>query len=206
MLALVLTWTLVSPVAAEESPEAGSAETEILAVDELVPPLESEVLDTTVDPAVWGRFDSSEPSIVAPELTRAVGGAVAGNDALDGESSYDPDSSELLVQDEFSNTYANPDGSRTTELSNAPLNARDEGVWVPVSTLVERQADASWSTGEHPLDPTFAATADAEDAFSISRGGYEIGFTLVGADSSSVELPAATRFATTTDQIVYEEV
>ena len=59
LLALVLTWTLVSPVAAEETPEAGSAETGILAVDDLVPPLESEVLDTTVEPAVWGRFDSS---------------------------------------------------------------------------------------------------------------------------------------------------
>ena len=64
VLAVVLTVTVVSPVAAEETPEAESPSTAILDVADVVAPLESEALDTTAEPAVWGRFDASEPALL----------------------------------------------------------------------------------------------------------------------------------------------
>ncbi|MGD9713340.1 MAG: hypothetical protein AB7V46_14910, partial [Thermomicrobiales bacterium] len=118
-----------------------------------------------------------------------------------------PSESELVQRREFQNVYENPDGTFTTQVGAEPLNARDEqGKWVAVSTDLDEQPDGSWSTEEHPFDPAFAATADDPELLTISRGGYDVVFSLVGAAGSPVHRLAENPRRDVPDRLRYDDV
>ncbi|MEU9438239.1 DNRLRE domain-containing protein [Streptomyces sp. NPDC048252] len=63
------------------------------------------------------------------------------------------------LTDEFSTTYADPDGSFTYTASIAPVRAKNaEGAWAPVDTTLERDGGGKgWRTVNSPYPVTFAA-------------------------------------------------
>ncbi|HVV12772.1 MAG TPA: PA14 domain-containing protein [Amycolatopsis sp.] len=99
-------------------------------------------------------------------------------------------------QAQYSEDYANPDGSHTLKLSNEPLNVQDShGAWHPVDTAVAVDpASKRAHTGWHPLAPSFAATADDPALVSVAVGGDQAGLALRGATAAK----AATRGPTVT--------
>ncbi|MGX9889114.1 FG-GAP-like repeat-containing protein [Streptomyces sp. NPDC002276] len=61
------------------------------------------------------------------------------------------------LADEFSTTYANPDGTFTYTASVAPLRARNaKGAWAPIDTTLKRDAKG-WHTVNSPYPVTFTA-------------------------------------------------
>lgn len=96
---------------------------------------------------------------------------------------FDPARSTVVARSEFSDTFANPDGSHTVRLTSEPANVRDSaGVWRPVDTSVSANSVLGREVvGRHPLAPSFGA--DAADPRLLS----------VAADDGSawLSLPAA---------------
>lgn len=120
-----------------------------------------------------------------PQPTPPVAGAP--------EEGFDPAKSDLVEQTEFSETWLNEDGTKTTELSAEPLNVQlDSGEWVDASTDVLRAAGGGAVAARHPLEPTFAATADSPELF-VTRGtdGTSVTFALRGAKSSPIQREGA---------------
>lgn len=202
VLSAVLVVTVVTPVQAAPVDEDPASATDVA-------PLESAPLQLPSSVVPTGDFEGLE---IAPLPTGKEVGRVRPLPVVEvpdeaEESSFDADTSTLEKQTEFTNTYQNADGTHTLETSTAPLNARDDsGAWVPVETRVSRDASGEWKTDAHPLDPSFAPNADEEGAFSVSRDGYEISFTLDGAASSSFSRVATPRQTTTGDTILYRDV
>jgi YD repeat-containing protein len=119
--------------------------------------------------------------------------------------SFDEGTSELIEQTEFTNTFENVDGTFTTQVGQAPLNAVDnEGEWGPIETVLQHDGDV-WATDSHPLDPSFAETADDGAVFEVDRGGYRISFTLEGAQGGEFEREYQPRNAGD-DSVTYPEV
>jgi len=198
-LSVVLVVTVISPVQADD------VEPVLTPVD--VPLLVSEPLVLPESSTPEGDFTD-----LVPPVSVVVGKGVgrprpAMPVVIETESTFDADTSTLTAQSKFSDTYVNVDGTKTLEVGEVPLNARDDsGAWVPVDTSLGHEADGSWSTDAHPLDPTLAKVASAEDAFAVSRGGYEIGFTLVGAEDSAISRVAYPRDPAPGDHFVYRDV
>lgn len=206
VLSAVLVATMMSPVAAATTEDSVPSPVD-------VPPLPTTPLVLPVPTTPEGNFDGIEYASGPAVLMRAVGGPrprVAPIEALSTDvtvPSFDKNTSVLQKQTEFTDTYLNDDGSQTLTTSTAPLNAQDDsGTWVPVQTHLNQDAQGDWTTDAHPLDPSFAPRADANGAFSISRGGYEIAFTLDGAASSPFSRLASSRQSSSGDQIVYSDV
>ncbi|MEV6178810.1 FG-GAP-like repeat-containing protein [Streptomyces sp. NPDC052015] len=79
------------------------------------------------------------------------------------------------LTDEFSTTYANPDGSFTYTSSVAPLRAKnDEGEWASIDTTLKRD-DKGWHTVNSPYPVTFSSgdpdRAPAGKAAARTSGG-----------------------------------
>lgn len=205
LISAVLVGTVLAPVAAEDVPASAPS---ALAV----PPLVSAtpVLPRSTTPK--GNFDDIESAASPNPVTRRIAGnrpsrpPVEIPEALKGDS-FDKRTSVLKSRTEFTSSYENANGSKTTQVGLEPLNAQDElGAWVPVSTHLEGNANGSWSTQAHPLHPSFASTADRKNAFSISRGGYEIGFSLKGANASPFTRQYAPKGQRPEDTVVYRNV
>lgn len=200
VLSAVLVVTVVTPVAADE------VEPTPTPID--VPMLVSEPLEAPVSTTPEGDFSEIVPPVPTVVEKRIGGQRQALPEVAEPtESTFDSTTSEVVERTEFTTTYQNPDGSLTTQVGSGPLNAEgNSDEWVPIKTFVDHNADGTWSTDLHPLEPTFAADAEAENAFSVSRDGYEIGFTLVGADSSSFSRVQLPRVKKSGDDIVYRDV
>lgn len=188
---VVMVVTLATPAYGDEvAPRVLSAED--------IPPLESEPLAVPESTFPEGTF---YPELAAPPaLHRGLAGPVPV------ATGFDPDTSTELPEerDEFSNTYVNKDGTHATLLSPTPVNVEVDGEWVPIETSLEVAEDGSLTQETHPLEPTFAPSADGDEAFSISHEGYNISFTLDGAESS--EFSRVRGRDGQGDQVVYEDV
>lgn len=110
---------------------------------------------------------------------------------------FDSRRSRVVERDEFSQVYTNPDGSRTTELSSAPLNVRrSDGTWVEVSTDVVGRSGGGAAVEDHPLSPEFAASADDPTLMSVRRGALSLTVSLDGASASpAVRSGSTVRYA-----------
>ncbi|MFE1925258.1 polymorphic toxin-type HINT domain-containing protein [Streptomyces asoensis] len=85
-------------------------------------------------------------------------------------------------RDADSRTYANEDGTRTSEISTDPVNYRDrKGTWQPIdSGLVER--DGGWANTADSVDLRLAGRADADQVASVTLpSGESFGYGLSGA-------------------------
>ncbi|RFA17767.1 hypothetical protein [Subtercola boreus] len=107
---------------------------------------------------------------------------------------FDPDGKPVIAQDEFSQTYAGPDGSKIAAVSATPINVQDDaGSWVPIQTELETTGSASWlgqggaKVDDHPLHPEFSQYASDTNVLRMTKGDDAIGFTLRGAAASVLE-------------------
>ncbi|WP_029553362.1 DNRLRE domain-containing protein, partial [Streptomyces somaliensis] len=85
-------------------------------------------------------------------------------------------------RDALSRTYANQDGTRTTEVSTSPVNyRREDGSWHPVDNrLVEREG--GWANAAGPVALRLADRADAGELASLTLpSGESFGYGLSGA-------------------------
>ncbi|MFI6639383.1 polymorphic toxin-type HINT domain-containing protein [Streptomyces sp. NPDC050504] len=96
-------------------------------------------------------------------------------------------SRELTAErDERSRTYANEDGTRTTELATTSINYRDrKGDWQPIDTsLVER--DGSWTNAADAVGVRIARRADSAELAALAfPTGETFGYALDGAAPSA---------------------
>ncbi|WP_146242808.1 PA14 domain-containing protein [Curtobacterium sp. MCBD17_019] len=103
------------------------------------------------------------------------------------KSSFDPDTSDLVSQSEFRNTYRNDDGTRTVVISETPLNVKgSDGDWTPVNTDVTVRSDGDAVVKDHPLTPEFADQASDTGVLTVHHDGYTIRYTLEGAADSDL--------------------
>ncbi|MFJ2903747.1 FG-GAP-like repeat-containing protein [Streptomyces sp. NPDC087212] len=69
------------------------------------------------------------------------------------------------LTDEFSTTYANPDGTFTYQVSADPVRARTAGGgWAPVDLDLERDGDGNWHSANSPYPVTFSGGGDGSGA------------------------------------------
>jgi len=92
----------------------------------------------------------------------------------------------LSERTETSSTWANPDGTLTTELSSGPVRFRDHaGAWRDIDVTLEQAADGSVRARAHPLGLALAgpggAPGKARDLVRVSAGGREVAFGWRGA-------------------------
>ncbi|WP_234435897.1 DUF6531 domain-containing protein [Streptomyces sp. NRRL S-813] len=102
-------------------------------------------------------------------------------------------------RDARSRTYANEDGTRTTEISTEPVNYRDaRGVWRPINTsLVEDHG--GWDNAADSVALHFAGRADAGELASVTLpSGESFGYGLSGAVSVAGSADG--------DRVSYEQV
>jgi hypothetical protein len=76
------------------------------------------------------------------------------------------------LEDEYSNTYANPDGTLTTDTSQAPLRVMQNGAWVNVDYTLQH-VDGGWSPKASPVAVTFSDGGD-NDAVSLGDGSKQV--------------------------------
>ena len=71
-----------------------------------------------------------------------------------GDSAFDPLTSVVIERRQFSETWLNADGSKTTELSDQPINVQDSaGAWVEADDSVQAAAGGALTAPLHPLKP-----------------------------------------------------
>ncbi|GHK03909.1 hypothetical protein SY2F82_66120 [Streptomyces sp. Y2F8-2] len=102
-------------------------------------------------------------------------------------------------RDARSRTYANEDGTRTSEISTDPINYRDgRGVWRTINTsLVED--DGGWANAADSVALRFADRADAGRLASVTLpSGESFGYGLSGAASVAGSADGA--------RVTYEQV
>jgi hypothetical protein len=84
------------------------------------------------------------------------------------------------LTDEFSTTYANPDGTFTYTSSVAPLRAKNtKGEWAPIDTSL-RKGDKGWHTVNSPYPVTFTA-GDPDRAPARKAAAHRFGSTVQAA-------------------------
>jgi hypothetical protein len=126
-------------------------------------------------PVAAPRADQgSEPVTSRPDVVSARMAAAAQGSRVEVTS----------LEDAFSTTYANPDGSLTTDTSLAQLRVLRDGGWVPVDYTLQHVA-GGWSPKVAPVPVTFSDGADT-DAAAIGSGGKLVDL------SWDVRLPAPT--------------
>lgn len=76
------------------------------------------------------------------------------------------------LDDEFSTTYVNPDGTETTDTSQTPLRVMQDSAWVPVDYTLQH-VDGTWQPTASPVPVAFSDGADA-DAADIGDGAKEV--------------------------------
>ncbi|MFG2883520.1 hypothetical protein ACGFYV_14665 [Streptomyces sp. NPDC048297] len=94
-------------------------------------------------------------------------------------------SKEILARrDAHSRTYANEDGTSTTEISTSPLNYRDaHGAWRGIDSSLVEEGDG-WANTADSVDVRFADRADAGELSSVTLPtGESFGYALNGAAS-----------------------
>ncbi|RWZ46434.1 hypothetical protein ELQ90_15425, partial [Labedella phragmitis] len=179
-----------------------------VAVTALVAEVSVSFIVTPASAAEWADPDSL-PLVDSPELE------LPGSEMPDGDftdppardveeiervepadepTEFDSDVSEIVDREEFEQTYVNPDGTKTTELSTVPLNVElEDGTFVPVDTTLSGDGflgafGVGTVTAErHPQVPTFAEHADDDRPFTLTNDEYTIAFELEGSAHARVE-------------------
>lgn len=75
-------------------------------------------------------------------------------------------------EDAYSTTWANPDGTLTTDTSSSPVRVQRGGDWVDVD-LSLRHVSGGWSPAASPVDVVFSDGAD-NDAVSLGSGSDQV--------------------------------
>lgn len=94
-------------------------------------------------------------------------------------------SKEIVAErDARSRTYANEDGTRTSEISTDPVNYRDaHGDWQPIDTTLVQDGDG-WTNAADSVTLRLAGRADADELAGVTLpSGESFGYGLSGAAS-----------------------
>lgn len=178
-----LVFGLVGPAYAEH---AGEEATPAAALPSSPVPVDDPEMPVGEFDAVIPPLEQPAPSTEAPLPVEPTQQPVG-----DEISADEIDMSELTVvgRDEFSTTYQRDDGATVMRLSQDPVNVRsDVGEWEEIDTAVHGAGDG-WAVSAHPLAPKFAQSASDVDAVTVTRGGHEVSFSLLGAAEGAVEAP-----------------
>ncbi|MEW1870412.1 LamG-like jellyroll fold domain-containing protein [Streptomyces caelestis] len=120
--------------------------------------------------AAAGKKARNKAEVVDPPATEVTG--------------FDPGRSEELPaeRDGFSRTYANEDGTRTTEMSPTPVNYRDaEGDWQPIDTELRADGDG-WRNTADSVGVRIDRRADSARLATVELpGGRGLSYGLSGA-------------------------
>ncbi|MER5464198.1 polymorphic toxin-type HINT domain-containing protein [Streptomyces sp. NPDC002668] len=102
-------------------------------------------------------------------------------------------------RDARSRTYANQDGTSTSELSTTPINYRDEqGIWRPIDASLGK-AEGGWANAADSVRLRIADRSDASELASVTLpSGESFGYGLSGA--------AAARGSVDGNRVAYEKV
>ncbi|WP_147305256.1 PA14 domain-containing protein [Subtercola boreus] len=183
------------PLEPSETPVLPVAQTLTLSAEEAPP------LDLT--PAV--DAESAPVALPLPAHERPD----SSDDSLEG---FDPQGRPVVAKDEYSDTYAGPDGSRISAVSSTPINVQNSGgAWVPIRTELQTVGPMSMfgqggaKVDDHPLHPEFAEHADDQNVLRLTRDGSTIGFTLRGAAPSVLERDLAP-WSQSKNHLEYREV
>ncbi|WP_125786527.1 RICIN domain-containing protein [Amycolatopsis sp. WAC 01375] len=83
---------------------------------------------------------------------------------------------------ENSSTFANPDGSRTTQVHGGPVHVRRGGDWVPVDLTLEKSADGLVRPKAHPRELVLAgASAKSGDLATVQSRDGKVALQYPGA-------------------------
>ncbi len=105
---------------------------------------------------------------------------------------FNPFLAGVVSRSEYSTTYANADGTSSTQVSPIPLNMmRSSGEWVPIATSIAPDAQkGGYSVADNPLSPHFAKSLGGESDFTVSHGHSTVSFALQGATDSAAARPS----------------
>jgi hypothetical protein len=100
-----------------------------------------------------------------------------------GKSSFDPVNSKVIERSDKVTTYENPDGSRTSKVSQDDINAQDNGTWREIDSNVSKKSDGRLHNGFGKADVSLADSADDDNVAQVKKDDKSLGFSLVGAKS-----------------------
>jgi large repetitive protein len=100
---------------------------------------------------------------------------------------FDQGSATVSSMDEYSTTYVDKSGAHRTEVSSTPIHVLSNGKWVDATSDLSDDGQSGLVGKLNPLQPKFAANADASKLFSVTRQGHSVSFALDGARSSSLQ-------------------
>ncbi|HEV7973876.1 polymorphic toxin-type HINT domain-containing protein [Amycolatopsis sp.] len=92
-------------------------------------------------------------------------------------------------------TYANTDGTETTEFSTDPINYRTEsGTWSPIETaLVAIENGTGWHNTADAVDVRLAPTADAPELATLAvDADHAVSYSLAGAAPAAARIDGST--------------
>ncbi len=119
---------------------------------------------------------------------------------------FDQSSATVTSRDEFSTTYTDANGLRQLVLSTTAVNVKKAGKWVESSTSLSDDGSGGLQAKDNPLAPRFAATADAAELFTATRGGYSLSFGLDAAKASAVTQTTVPFLPIGRDRVAYLSV
>ena len=186
-------WVL-TPIAPAEAvqasePAPSAAEVPVMASAEL------DVPDLSMPEGDFGGFEAETVDL--------------GRGAMVQSPSVAPVDVEDLVpvnREEYANTFDAGDGLMLTEVSAEPLNVMVDGEWTEVSTTLGFDWADGWGIEDHPLQPEFGHLAGGDDAFTVTSGGFEVGFTLREAGASLAHLASSGSSGEFLDTVQYTDV
>ena len=193
LVSSVLTVTLTQPAAGGTGQPIGVVPAAVTATPRTsLPPLPPSTPQDLAPDWADPRLVLPEAPVSAPPL--APPPAVEGEEP---ESAFDPDTSVVIERKQFSETYLNEDGSKTTALSDQPINVRSStGAWVEADDTVRAAAGGTVVAPLHPLNPTFAPSADSGELLTVRSGDHWVRFALQGAAPSPAQrAPEAVSYA-----------
>lgn len=178
---------VLQPISAEAAESEDAPSGDVLALPAEV----ADAAEAEIPSVVDGDFDvpaaatmplEVDAELSALDVSKKVPTSV---DDLPGEDA-------LISRHQFQQAYDVGDGLTLTEISDVPLNVVVDGDWVPIETDVA--GSGFWSFlgiggGEvtrHPLKPRFAETASDKGALRLSKGRYDVAFTLMDAADSKL--------------------
>lgn len=151
-----------------------------------LPALPAGEVPTTTPAVPDGTSGASEPSDPSAVVSMEAPFAPSSRQ-VDGD--VDQSGLQAVSRSEFTTTFKRSDGSMVKQISETPLNAKDEsGAWTDVNTEVEG-VDGGWEVKDHPLSPRFSSRADRGDAVQVTRDGHTVSFSLLGARAGHAEAP-----------------
>ncbi|MFF5293698.1 RHS repeat-associated core domain-containing protein [Paractinoplanes globisporus] len=127
---------------------------------------------------------SKYPPVEAPSLPANVAKNVAAPATKTRGFRADGSSKEITSRrGAHERTYANADGTETTEFSATPLNYRKaDGTWAPIDSTLARDPAGGWRRGADSVGLWLADRADAAELVRVTLpGGGELAYGAAGA-------------------------